>query len=54
MYLAWGGDTLDVGGGITLMRDARSWSGAEEEERVKCCFPSKVGLFSLQYSIILY
>ena len=35
MYLAWGGDTLDAGGGITLMRDARSRSGAEllaEEE----------------------
>ena len=36
MYLSWGGDTLDAGGGITLMRDARSRSGAEllaEEER---------------------
>ena len=36
MYLSWGGDTLDAGGGITLMRDARSRSGVElqaEEER---------------------
>ena len=27
--LTWGGDTLDAGGWITLMRNARSRSGAE-------------------------